>query len=241
VGAYRGSEAGDVVTAPTRTGALRLEIGPRQLALRLAERWVQIVGDRLTLDGRRGRRNTHRLIGRLWVARDVPRDDLGLWEEIENGLVRRVFGAEPQPTIEADGLEALRALDNLAARLKAALADHAGGVVRAIEIGRGLDKVLVLDEGDRYQVFQRPLLRDAARWAFEAHRDGTIVVGDGANARKKVTCRSRYGVTVIGDYVRFADPTGLDLARVSIPWICREDREELARRVGELIHNGDGR
>ena len=139
---------------------------------------------------------------------------------------------------EADGLEALRALDNLAARLKAALADHAGGVLRALEIGRGLDKVLVLDDGDRYQVFQRPLLRDAARWAFEAHRDGTIVVADGGSARKKVTCRSRYGVTVIGDYVRFADPTGLDLARVSIPWICREDREELARRIGELIHVG---
>lgn len=239
MGVYRGSEAGDVVVAPTRTGALRLEIGPRQVALRLDDRSLQLVGDHLMVDGRRrDKRNPHRLAGRLWVARDVPRDDVGLWEEVENGNVRRVFGAEPRLTYEADGLEALRALDRLVARLKAALADFAGGVLRAFELGRGLDKVLVLDHGDRFSVFQRPLFRDAAQWAFEANRDGEITVADTKSrfARKKIVCKSRFGVTVIGDYLRFADPSGLDLARVSIPWIAREDRDELARRVGDLIH-----
>jgi len=235
VDAYRGSEAGDVLVAPTRTGSLRLEVGPRQVGLRLEERSFHLVGDHLTLDGRREKRTTHKVLGRLWVARDVPHDDLGVWEEIEGGGVRRVFGAEPRPLIESDGLEALRALDRLAIRLKAALAPFAGDISRAFEIGRGLDKVLILDDGDRYQVFQRPLFRDAARWALEVHRDGRVVVGDGS-ARKEVRCRSRFGVTVIGDYLRFADPTGLDLARVSIPWISREDRDELARRIGELIH-----
>jgi hypothetical protein len=235
VDAYRGSEAGDVVTAPTRTGPLRLEIGPRQVALRLEDRWLQLVGDHLTLDGRREKRTTHKLLGRLWVARDVPHDDLGVWEEVESG-VRRVFGAEPRRTYETDGLEALRALDRLVIRLRGALADRAGSIVRAIELGRGLDKVLLLDDGERYQVFQRPLFRDTARWTLEAHRDGRILVGDG-NGRKEVKVRNRFGVTVIGDYLRFADPTGLDLARVSIPWISREDRDELARRIGELVHD----
>jgi hypothetical protein len=234
VDAYRGSEAGDVLTAPTRTGPLRLEIGPREVALRLEQRSFQLVGDHLTLDGRREKKTTHKLTGRLWVARDVPHDDLGVWEEVEAG-VRRVFGAEPRRTYESDGLEALRALDRLVARLRAALAPRAGDIVRAIEVGRGQDKVLVLDDGTRYQVFQRPLFRDLARWALDVHRDGRIVVGEGAS-RKEVRCQSRFGVTIIGDYLRFADPTGLDLARVSIPWISREDRDELARRIGELIH-----
>jgi hypothetical protein len=47
--------------------------------------------------------------------------------------------------------------------------------------------------------------------------------------------RSRYGITVVGDYIRFADPQGADLARVSIPWIGPEERLELARRIGQLI------
>jgi hypothetical protein len=38
-----------------------------------------------------------------------------------------------------------------------------------------------------------------------------------------------------GDYVRFADPQGADLARVSISWLSPEDRGELARRLGQLI------
>jgi hypothetical protein len=74
-------------------------------------------------------------------------------------------------------------------------------------------------------VFQRPLFRDTARWTLEAHRDGRVKI------------RNRFGVTVIGDYLRFSDPTGLDLARVSIPWISRQDRDELARRIGELVHD----
>jgi len=47
--------------------------------------------------------------------------------------------------------------------------------------------------------------------------------------------QSRYGVTVVGDYVRFAEPSGRDLAKVAMPWITHEDRTELARRIGELV------
>ena len=57
----------------------------------------------------------------------------------------------------------------------------------------------------------------------------------GRHGDHTVTVRSRFGVTVLGDYIRFADPTGLDLSRVSLPWIAREDREELARRFGAMV------
>jgi hypothetical protein len=36
--------------------------------------------------------------------------------------------------------------------------------------------------------------------------------------------------------VRFADPQGTDLGRVAIPWIAAEDRDEIARRLGQLVH-----
>jgi len=54
-------------------------------------------------------------------------------------------------------------------------------------------------------------------------------------AVREITVRSRHGVTVVGDYVRFADPEGVDLAKVAIPWVTPEDRDELARRIGQLI------
>jgi hypothetical protein len=237
VDAYRGSEAGDVVVAPTRDGPLRLEVGPRHIALQLADRRMMLADRQLTLvqSGRREKREARTLAGGLWVARDVPHDDVGVWEEVEGGGVRRVFGAVPRALFEHDGLDALRALDRLAVRLKAALSHHAGDVVRATEVGRSLDKVLILDDGERYRLYLRPLFREVSRWALDVHRDGRIAVPDGKGKRREVTCKSRWGVTVIGDYLRFADPTGLDLARVSMPWISREDREELARRVGELI------
>jgi hypothetical protein len=45
-----------------------------------------------------------------------------------------------------------------------------------------------------------------------------------------------YGVTVRGDHVRFADRHGTDRARIRVPWVGPEDREELARRIGQLVH-----
>jgi hypothetical protein len=117
--------------------------------------------------------------------------------------------------------------------LRSSLATRGGP--RAIEIGRGLDKVLVLDHGDHLVAFVRPLFRAEARRVVEVHRDGrVVVVGD---PPVRVRCRSRFGVTLLGDYIRFADPSGLDLARIPVRWVCREDREELARRFGDMLHS----
>jgi hypothetical protein len=239
--AYR-DDAAEVLEAPTAEGTLRIELGPRATRLSVANRTLHVVGRVATVVEHRKpkqRRQSFAIDGRLVTARDVPHEDLGVWLELEPRVgrrtgMRRIFGVEPASTLEPGGLAALALLDRAAHRLRAALGELAGDVVRAVEIGRGLDKVLVADHGDRFAVYARRLFRDRARLAAEIHTDGRVVVLDGAR-RREVTVRSRFGVTVVGDYVRFADPDGEDLARFAIPWIGPEDRRELARRIGQLV------
>jgi hypothetical protein len=51
-------------------------------------------------------------------------------------------------------------------------------------------------------------------------------------------CASGFTCSVIGDYVRFTSPAGDDLAHVSLPWVSRGDREEIARRIGQVVERG---
>ncbi len=69
---------------------------------------------------------------------------------------------------------------------------------------------------------------------MDIHDDGRIVIRQNKKPVELVI-RSRFGVTVAGDYVRFAAPDGKDLGKCSIPWITPEDRLELARRIGSLV------
>lgn len=245
--AYR-DEAGDHLEAPTADGPFTARFAPRAVELSVAARSL-IVTDRfvtVALHHRtqrsRDRRTSLPLTGRLVVARDVPHEDLGVWLEVDpehparTGM-QRVFGVEAINLMEPDGLPALAALDRLAQRLRAELAPRARDVRRAFEIGRGLDKVLLADHGDRFVVYARRLFRDRARFAMAIHDDGRIVLpaGKGDKADRTIVVRSRYGVTVWGDHVRFADPNGDDLGKVAIPWIAPEDRDELARRIGQLV------
>jgi hypothetical protein len=233
--AYR-DDAGDQLEAPTAEGKLRVELAPRAIKLTVASRTLHIVDKLATVveHGRKDRRVSFKIDARLTIARDVPREDLGIWIELPGGM-RRIFGVEPVPLLEPDGLSALAALDRLAHQLRLALADHAGDIRRAVEIGRGLDKVLLADHGDRYLIYARRLFRDRARFALVIHEDGRIVIPQGNGKQREVTVRSRHGVGVLGDFIRFAAPDGTDLARVAIPWITPEDRRELARRIGQLV------
>ena len=247
--AYRDASR-ETVEAPTAHGVLRAELAPRHVTLTIAQRSIDIADDFATLvehhrkHAARDRRASLRISGRLVVARDVTHEGFGLWLEVEPGArragMRRIFGAEPVNLLEPGGLGALAALDRLAHRLRDELADLASDVRRAFEIGSpaagGLDKVLVIDHGDRWVVFARRLFRDRARFAMAIHRDGRIVVpARGADRTRELVVRSRHGVTVVGDFVRFADEHGTDLARISIPWLTPENRGELARRIGQLI------
>jgi len=247
--AYR-DDSGDVCEAPTAEGLLRAQFAPRHVRLAVASRSLDVTDQFATaVEHRRraenDRRRSFRITGRLIVARDVPREGLGIWVDIEpaegpRAGVRRIFGVEPTSLLEPAGLASLAALDHLAKRIHQELGHLAPEVRRAFEIGSaaasGLDKVLVVDCADRYVVYARRLFRDRARFAMAIHGDGRIVIPEGRGAAvREITVRSRHGVTVVGDYVRFADPHGADLAMVAIPWIAPEDRDELARRIGQLI------
>lgn len=234
---------GNALEARTSVGMLRLDVALRDVKLTLGSRSLHVIDDLVTVLERRrkgARRESFRLDGehdgRLVIARDVPREDLGVWIELPGGM-RRIFGAEPVSLLEPEGLGALAALDRLAHRLRAELADYARDIVRAVEIGRGLDKVLLADHGDRFVIYARRLFRDRARRAMEIYDDGRVVLFTGKR-RLEATVRSRYGVTVVGDFIRFAAPDGADLARISIPWVTPEDRRELARRIGQLVDRG---
>ncbi|MBA3457502.1 MAG: hypothetical protein H0T42_30755 [Deltaproteobacteria bacterium] len=249
--AYR-DDTGDALEAPTAQGTLRIEIAPRQTKLSIADRTLLIserfatVVEHHKKRTARDKRTSIELTGRLVVARDVPREDLGVWLEVEPGTpragMRRIFGVEPLSLMEPTGLDALAALDRLAHRLRAEVLALSRDIRRAVEIGssavRGLDKVLIADHGDRIVVYARRLFRDRARAAMSIHEDGRISVPDGKKL-KEIRVHSRFGVTVWGDYIRFADPQGTDLARVSIPWIAPEDRKELARRIGQLVDHDE--
>jgi len=119
----------------------------------------------------------------------------------------------------------------LGTRLRTALAEYSGDVRRASELGRGLDKVLLVDHGDHHAVYARKLFRDRARLALSIYDNGRMVIVDGP----EVVMSSKFGITVSGDYIRFIDKHGTDLARLAIPWITREDRDELARRISQLV------
>lgn len=227
-----------MVEAPTAEGPLRLELGPRRITLGVAGRTLQIADQFVTIIqhgpmGGAKKQESLRIEGRVVVARDVPHEDLGVWIELtdRNAGMRRVFGVEPVSLLEPHGLAALHKLDLLGIRLRTAMEAFAGDVRRASELGRGLDKVLLVDHGDHHAVYARKLFRDRARLALSIYDHGRMVIVDGP----EVVMSSKFGVTVSGDYIRFIDNHGTDLARLSIPWITRQDREELARRIGQLV------
>lgn len=239
--AYRGDDAGDALEAPTAEGLLKVVLGPNRVDLSVAQRSLHVADRVATLvehkKQKHARRASVKVAGNLVVARGFPREDVGIWVELPaDHAMQRIFGVEPVSLLEGDGLGALGRLDTVAQRLRTHLAELAGPVRRAIEIGSGhaLDKVLLADHGDHYVFYARRLFRDRARFAMAVHGDGRIVVPEGKQTRE-VRVTSRYGVTVRGDYVRFADRHGTDLVRVSLPWLGPEDRDEVARRIGMLV------
>lgn len=257
--AYRGDDAGDALEAPTAEGILKVLLGPNRVDLAVAQRSLHIAERLATLiehkKQKAERRGSVKIARNLVVARGFPREDVGIWIERlaeprrdkrrpaasapapdPTPSMQRIFGVEPVSLLERDGLGALSRLDVLAQRVRAHLADLAGDVRRAVEIGSGhaLDKVLLADHGDHYVFYARRLFRDRARFAMAVHDDGRIIVPDGKRERE-IRVTSRFGVTVRGDYVRFADRHGTDLARVSLPWLGPEDRDEVARRIGQLV------
>jgi hypothetical protein len=242
VAPFRNALVGEVLTSPTSAGTLSLEVAPRHVTVTLAGIHLAITDGLVTIT-RAARRRVRRVVrpigARLMVARGTPSEGVGLWLEVAPGLVERVFGAEPRDLIRNDdGLVSLRQLDRITRRLAVALSGHARGVREAIEIGpsadRGLDKVLFADHGDHITLYRRSLFRARARRVLDAYEDGRVVIPT-PGGELTVRCTSRFGCNVIGDYVRFTTDAGDDLARVSLPWVTRGDRDSIARLIGEVF------
>lgn len=238
MGPYRAVSGEEVYEAPTRDGSLRLQLAPRHTALVLGEQHLIVTDQYVTvenIEARRPRRRSVRLDdARLVVARSVPTDDIGVWLEERPGLVIRIFGAQALELLDQKALSAVHALDILTGRLREALEPFARGAVRALEIGKGADRVLVVDHGDHFVIYVRRLFRKGAARALEVYDDGTVIV-PGRGVDRRITCTSRFGVTVFGDLIRFSNGSGVDLASIAIPWVSDHDRKELARRLGEMV------
>jgi len=245
VSPYRHEIAPDTLEVPTREGLLRLELAPRHVVMELgdhirfevAEHFATLLGQ-----SRRNRRKKRRFpleAARLILARTIPSEGLGIWYSPDSISAIRLFGCRPLDLFDENGLEALRRLDRASKRLGSALVPYGDGIERAKEIGHGADRVLITDYGDHLVFYVRRLFREKPQRALEVWADGTIRLP----ARKRLRsvdeqvfqCNSRYGVTSIGDYVRFADRTGQDLGSVPIPWITTEERQEIVDIIGERI------
>ena len=231
--AYRDEDAGDALEAPTADGPLRVTLGPGRATLTLPDRSLAIADGAATLVEGKKRRMLE-LPGPLVIARGFPREDFGVWI-VEAPLARRVFAIEPVALLEPQGLAALKKLDSVYQRLRAALSELGRGILRAQEIGSNhpLDKVLLAERADRFDLYTRSLFHGAAEHVATVHRDGRIEIL--AQPKLLVRVTSRFAVTVRGDYIRFANEQGVDQARIAFPWLGPEDREELARRIGHLV------
>lgn len=236
---YRDPVGTEVLRAPTRDGVARLEVAPRHVVLEVGALSRLTITDRyLTLAqvSRRNKKPRSVTLGdtRLVIARAVPTEEVGIWYESKPGVMHRVLGLTPLELLDDEALAGWRALELLYHRLHAAVGPHLHRSVRASEYGRGPDRVLVEDQGDRDVVYVRPLFRERPRRVMEVHEDGTItfVAKHGDHA---VKCQSRFGVTVHGDHINFSDRRGMTRGHIWLPWISEEDRAALAARFGERV------
>jgi len=234
---YRGTVSAEVYRAPTREGMARLEVAPSRVVLEVGPRNLAVTDRYVTVDGgpRRRRRSRPLDNARLMVARGVPVEEVGVWYEDRPGRVSRIFGLRPPQLLDGDALAAWRALDRLFGHLRSALAGNRGETSRAAEYGRGADRVLLVDQDERYVLYVRRLFRELPRRALEVRSDGMVSIFH-KGGTQRFTVNSRFGVTVLGDHIQFADPEGTVLGKLWLPWVAPEDRAELARRFAERLH-----
>ena len=236
---YRELAAPPTYQAPSRDGTVNLEVGPQHVRLDLGERLRLTVAGSVATWVRHRRGSSHRreltLSQRcLWVVRSVPTGDLALWYERRPGLVERLGGVKAVGPFDAGVLAAWRALDRVADELARALAAHGGGATEAVEVGRGHHRVVLVQLAERLVIYARPLFRERPRRTLEVCRDGSLVVpGRSHDGRARIAHRSQ--VTASGDRIRFTTGDGRDLVSLWLPWIAPEDRQEIARRLGDLV------
>ncbi len=224
-----------------REGSVHLEVAPRSVRLDVAGHIHMTVSEEFVtlrrLDRKRAKARSMRFGDRrLLVARSTPTQDVGVWFESQADRFVRLLGIRPVELLEAEAFGAWNDLDRLAGQLKLALSPRAGAVVRATEFGSGADRVLVLDDGECLAVYVRRLFRGWHGRVLEVCAGGKVTIPH-KYAAHVIEIGSRYQVTIIGDRIRFALPSGKDLGFVAIPWISPEDRELLARSIADRVES----
>jgi hypothetical protein len=107
-------------------------------------------------------------------------------------------------------------------------------MTEAIELGNGGHRVLLVRFDDRLVLHARPIFRERPRRIVEVCLDGTLVI-PGRRGDRRGRVESRFGIAAITDRILFSDPREAEVASLWLPWIAPEDRQELARRFGDLI------
>lgn len=233
---YRDGVARRHLEVPTRTGRARLELGPQYSKLEVDDRYTcTITSDFVSVVSRgrrRVRRRSYRTDGaRIAIAQAFPTRDVAIWMETRTDVMTRLCGVSPPALLDDGAMDAWRRTDDLARQLVLAV-EGIGCQRLATEYGKGQHRVLMLDHGDRFEVFARPLFREHPRKVFELWSHGGCEV---TRRSRKATCSSRFDVTVTGDRLRLLDVHGEDVAALYLPWISPEDRAEIARRFDTLI------
>jgi hypothetical protein len=226
---------GETREVPTADGTLSITIRPDTLDLRIADRGITIT-DRSVVVQLGERSEQVAVVGAIVLARNVPYDDLSIWMELDAGvpMMRRVFGVSPPALLAPDAACARKRIDEAAVLIRAALARHADGVMRAVELGRGGEshRVLLLERPDRHLVFACRLFRGDARLAMTVF-DGGRIAFEQAPGEIRIDTASAVGVG--NEHLRFTTPRDVDLARLWLPRLAHEDRTELARRIAAVI------
>lgn len=233
---YRDAVAARLFDVPTRDGRARLELGPQFSKLQIDDRRTCTITDSFVTVVSRGRRRVRRQSfrtegARIAIAQAYPGRDVAIWMETKRDVMSRLCGVCPPALLDDSAMVAWRKMDDMARRLLRAI-EGVGCARLATEYGKGQHRVLLIDSGDRLEVFARPLFRERPRKVFELSADGRSVTTKRA---REAVCSPMFDVTVTGDRLRLMDGAGEDVAALYLPWISREDRAEIARRFDALL------
>jgi hypothetical protein len=244
VGPFRDGRAESRQRALTRDGEARLIDAPGSIVvespclerLAVARRFVVVERFHPRRPERPPKRLSLPLAGRFLVAaRSHPTRDLGVWIEERTGVARRIFGLRQVDLSSDDPMAAWQQLDELTSALERALRSRGIDAPRAVEVGRGGHRVLMIDRGDRMTVYARPIFRERPRLIAELTAAGGVTIGRGRRRASGKTFPSRFAIVASGDWILVASAGGGPDLAIFLPWISEVDRGEIARRFGELV------
>ena len=115
--------------------------------------------------------------------------------ETKRDVMHRLCGIRPPALLNDEAMAAWHKMDDLARHLVRAV-EGIGCPRLASEYGQGQHRVLLVDHGERFELFKRPLFRERPRKVLELAANGECKLARGS---RSVRCSPRFDVTVTGD------------------------------------------